>query len=86
MPVPKWEGICMRECVRLWGLASEGTGCWPASGSCHLVIRAKVKVCNRLSLWLMIAHNSCGLSPTVVSSARWNIKATRAATSSLSSG
>lgn len=78
--------ICMRECVRVEGLAPEETGCWPVSRSCHLVKRAKVKVCNELSLWLMTAHNSCGLSLTVVSSARWNIKTTSSATSSLSSG
>lgn len=77
---------CMRECVRVWGLATEGTGCWPASRSCHLVKRAAVKVCNKSSLWLMMAHNSCGLSLSVVSSARWNIKATSSVKSSLSNG
>lgn len=64
----------LRECVRVRGLASEGTGCWPTSGSCHLVKRVKVKVCNKLSLWLMMAHNSCGLSLNVVSSAGWKLQ------------
>lgn len=63
---------CVRECV----LGSEVAGCWLVSGSCHLLKWAKVKVCNKLSLWLMTDHNSWGLSPNVVSSARWNIKAT----------
>ncbi len=48
---------CVSVCVCV-GLASEATGCWPASGSCHLVKRVKVKVCNKLSLWLMMPHNS----------------------------
>lgn len=29
--------VCVRECVRMRGRATEGMGCWSASKSCHLV-------------------------------------------------
>ncbi len=52
--------VCVREREREGGVAPEGTGCWPARGSCHLVRRAMAKSvisCHYGLWWFIIAVN-----------------------------
>lgn len=59
-----YECVCWSGMVHTWvcvcRLAPEDTRCLLVNRSCHLVKRAKVKVCNKMSLWLIITELSCG--------------------------
>lgn len=70
----------------MWVRMCGGTGCGLDYTVLPFSQRAAVRACNKSSLWLIMAHNKCGLSLSVVSSARWNIRATSSAKSFPSEG
>lgn len=72
------EHVCERLSRRVYACACVGAGLWVLASKQILSFSQKRerKVCYNLPLWLLLAHNSCGLSLSVVSSAGWNIEAT----------